>query len=267
MKTLLFFIVFAVSAIFSTPESLFGQTNHQKKQLKLLEGEISLSEILIKRMDRNYEFQKNKTIQKLNQQLVQLQRQANPNRARTEADLLSSIAKIAEVNAKIDSIKLSSDAQIEHEKLELAAMQITRKEMISSWYDTKLEIPREMKSVQKKRRQNSNVIRREELVLSKIETNLETVAPNGNPIGYKIILDNKYSLSTTFYLHPTDGGEKKAIAISPRTKEAHYLLPGVYIVETYTNGHQDGPPRRLTIDGQVHNYETETCFGFVSKSR
>ena len=125
--------------------------------------------------------------------------------------------------------------------------------MIERWTSPEYNIPREMSCITKRRRERSNVIRRQELVLSKIEGNLNsTVNPGVSEGGYKVIFDNKYSLNTTFILLGVDGGQRLAVSLAGKTKERHYILPGRYVVEYYVAGRKMNEVGRLTIDGEAH---------------
>jgi len=268
------FVLALIALMVVGQETASGQTTrHEKNQLALLEAEISKLEKEILQEERSLAREKHGVQYQLRQQVRRLEIQADPRRAQSIAQVDWAKAELERVKLQIDSVgRVSSTPEIEKLKGDLAQLEEQRVEMIQGFLSPDYSVPREMGVVTKKRRQRANVIRREELVLSKIENNIggpaAAINPNNDQAGYKVIFDNKYSLSTTFVLQPLNGSERLAVSLSPRSKETHYLLPGVYLVEFYVNGARaDYLTSRLTVDGTRHYYEGEPCFGFAYKSR
>ena len=268
MRNLMIFLALVVIVIIGQPS--FAQTKHERKQLSWLEKEISRVEVEIKNLEKEFKINQAKKRSELTRRLQIVERQADPSFAKSVQELEAAIIEVPQIKEQINLVdKQMSTLEMELKYIELGELQEKRQEMLAGWIIPSNNMPREMNVITKNRRQRANVVRREELVLSKIETNLAVaVEPNsGEYSGYKVIFDNKYGLSTTFILRGLDGGEKLAVSISPRTKEVHHVLPGRYIVEYHVNGRRLEKTKTLTIDGQRHFYESEPCFGFVYMSR
>lgn len=137
---------------------------------------------------------------------------------------------------------------------------IKAKDLIVWEFATSRDVPREMSCIEKEARLRANHIRREELVINKIESNLSSIRSD---LGYKVILDNAYSQPITFAMHPVDGGEKVSVNVDARSRDVVYLLPGLYEVVFMHGGRAVGKSVRMKIDGQVHRYQGEECFGFA----
>lgn len=267
MKKVIFLSVLMLVVTFSS--SVFSQTNHEKRQLSILESEIDKTQSELVKLEKEFQNEKKMEIFELKKQIRNTQRNANPRVATdfNQPDLAK--AEIENLNSKIDSIDLViSTFEIDMKIDDLENLQAKRTEMIDAWVKPENSIPKEMRASTKNRRQRSNVVRREELVLSKIESNInQQVAPASSGGGYKIIFDNQYSLNTTFVLKGIDGGQRLAVSVAPRTKERHFVVPGNYLVEYYVGGRKSPSVTKLTVDGETHYYETEPCFGFAYKSR
>lgn len=271
-KMFMFLALIACIAISQQP--LFGQTTRQERnQLNLLENEIANLQTEVIQQEKFLEREKHEVQFELWKELRRLEIQADPRRAASIDEIEWTKTEMGRIKLQIDSVEsISSSQELEFKKTQLAQFQDQRDQLIQNYLFPDQSIPKEMGNLTKNRRQNSNVIRREELVLAKIENNIggpyAAVDPNVEPTGYKVIFDNKYSLSTTFVLLPMNGGEKIAINLAPRSRTDNYILPGKYLVEFYVNGRRrDDLTSPLTIDGSSHSYEGESCFGFVFKSR
>jgi len=263
-----------VACLVISQQTLFGQTTRQEKnQLALLESEIVRLENIIVQDTKTLEKDKHEVQFELWKELRRLELQADPRRAASVAEIEWAKNEMERIKLQIDSVESISPSQdFEFKKTQLTQLQDQRDQLIQTYLFPDQTIPKEMGKLTKSRRQNSNVIRREELVLVKIENNIggtgAAINPNDEATGYKVIFDNKYSLSTTFALVPLNGGEKLSINLAPRTRADSYVLPGKYLVEFYVNGRKrDELTSPLTIDGTSHQYEGESCFGFVYKSR
>jgi len=266
MKQIVVFLVLVIVAIAS--QSVWGQTAQEKSQMRFLEKEIDNLKNEIVDLEKGLEKEKAMAVFQLKKEVKQLEMQADPKRAQTVEEIESAKKSKVQIEAKIDSVEsIYSYWELEMKKEELDNLKEKRKEILASWVDSD-EIPKELTILTKNRRLRANTIRREELVLSKIEDNIsQQISPSGSEGGYKVIFDNKYSLGTTFILRGVDGGQRLAISLSPRTKERHYVLPGRYLVEYIVNGRKLSVISNLMVDGEKHYYESEPCFGFVYKSR
>jgi hypothetical protein len=262
-------IVLLVFVFIGSCNLVYGQTRHEKNQLNILESEISKVESVIDKLENKLEKEKKLEIFVLKKKISIAKKYGDPRVATDFAQVNTVKAENVLLNAKIDSIEsINSTIEINLRKTDLVSLQLEREEMITAWTSPQYSIPREMRVITKNRRQRSNVVRREELVLSKIESNLnQSVIPTSTEGGYKIIFDNQYSLNTTFILRGVNGGSKLAVSIAPKQKERHYVIPGNYLVEYYVGGRKLSTVSKLTVDGEVAYYESEPCFGFVYKSR
>jgi hypothetical protein len=267
MKNLVVFLIFVV--VLATNQVAFGQSAQEKKKMNLIEKEISRLEKELFKAEKKFEKEKNLAIFKLKKDLKVANMQSDPKRAREIGDVAWAQAEFEVISSKIDSISLiSSNSEIDDIRLDIEYYQTQKEELISAWISQDNTAPRELSIVSKNRRQRANFVRREELVLSKIEGNINQQIDGGvEGGGYKVIFDNKYSLNTTFILRSVDGGERLAVSLAPRTKERHYVIPGRYLVESVVGGRKSLMVHNLTVDGEMHYYETEPCFGFVSKDR
>jgi len=246
-----------------------GQTGQQKKQMGLLDSEISKTEAQISSLEKKFEKEKKLNVFELKKKISRIKKNGNPRVSIDFDQTLNVKTEVNHLNAQIDSIEsIAQSNEIAIKKGELAGFQLKRTEMIASWVKPENSIPREMRVLTKNRRQRSNVIRREELVLSKIESNInQEVDATPSEGGYKIIFDNQYGLNTTFILKGLDGGQRLSVNVAPKTKERHHVIPGNYLVEYYVGGRKLSTVTKLTVDGEIHYYETEPCYGFAYKSR
>ena len=151
-------------------------------------------------------------------------------------------------------------SQISSKKEQLANLEDQKKQTMLSFGSSDV-IPREMSSCTKHRRQNSNAIRVQELVISQVENNIGVVKPSADTTtGYLVIIDNLNQLPATFCIRATYGLFRQTIHLQGETRTEIPLLPGVYSVAITLNGWQTWY-KTLTIDGQVHQYLKEECFG------
>ena len=268
MKNLVAFLIFVV--ILATNQVAFGQSAQEEKKMNLIEKEISRLEKEFFKAEKNLEKEKNLAIFKLKKDLKRANIEGDPSQARkTTDDVDSAQVRAKLIKFQIDSISLiSSNSEIDDIRFDIEYYQNQREKLISAWISQGNVVPRELSVLSKNRRQRANFVRREELVLSKIEGNINQQIDGGSEGGgYKVIFDNKYSLNVTFILRSVDGGERLAVSLAPRTKERHYVIPGKYLVETIISGRKSPIVHELNIDGQKHYFEGEPCFGLVSRSR
>lgn len=136
-----------------------------------------------------------------------------------------------------------------------------RRDSIIFGFITSNDVPRELTPKEFDARSRGNVVRRQELVLGKIEANISESAIN--PSGLKVIVANEYWLPITFKFEPLDGGERFSINLPPRGKEYVFLIPGRYLVRYLNGGKEICLPVELNLDGSKHNYRGEYYFGYV----
>jgi hypothetical protein len=267
MKKLVLFLTFVVVA--TTSQMAFSQTRQEKRQMRILEKEISKVEKEVLEMERSLEKDKNEYLFTLKKELKEVKQISDPSNAKDAETVKWGKKRIEEINSEIDSTQsIYSSFSLDLKRQKLGNLQDRREEMIASWTSSGYKIPREMTILTHNRRLRANEVRREELVLSKIENNInQEISPASSEGGYKVIFDNKYSLTTTFILKGVDGGQRMAVALSGKTKERHHVIPGQYFVEYIVGGRKLSTVSKLTVDGEKHWYESEPCFGFVYKSR
>lgn len=251
----------------SLSHSISGQTAQEKRQMRIIENEISRLESDLKHLKKKFEKDKKIEIYHLRRELRELDISYRRNGGDQSQDWFEDTKDSLQFRIGfVESI--TSNLDIEFKLEELNEMRKKREAMIEEWTRPERNVPREMSWTTKRRRQRSNTIRREELTLSKIEENInQTINPSGKEGGYKIILHNEYSLNTTFILKGLDGGQRLAVSLPPKTKSRHYVLPDTYIVECWVAGRRQNQVYELTVDGQVHHHDEEPCFGFIHKAR
>lgn len=134
------------------------------------------------------------------------------------------------------------------------------KDKIASDYINSTGIPTELTALEKTRRQRANTLKREAMVMEKINQNISSVDVSK---GYKVILDNQYYMPVTFAFSSLNGGERTAFNLGSGKKTTVYLLPGTYEVAFLDGGSQIGITQKMTIDGQKRVYQGEECFNFA----
>ncbi|MCX6794989.1 MAG: hypothetical protein NTY31_03350 [Candidatus Falkowbacteria bacterium] len=143
------------------------------------------------------------------------------------------------------------------------------RENIFRRYATASDVPKELSRRELNRRQRAYVIRREDLVLQKVEANISSSAsPSINPsnspttnAGYKIILANDYVLPTLFTISPLNGGDKTSALVDPRQTTEMYLLPGVYEVSFFSGNSFSKETDILKVDGSKRIFRGKEYFG------
>ncbi len=159
--------------------------------------------------------------------------------------------------------------EINRKKEQIADLQKYRDNIFLSFTLTR-EVPKEASRREIKLRQRGNYLRRQELVIEKVEANLSSVNPSNLSAtngGYKVIVANDYVMPVTFIITPIDGGEDKTIVIDPFKKINIYLLPGKYSVSTLNGSSQSCADKQLTINGSTHIFKGEECFNFIYMPR
>jgi hypothetical protein len=135
------------------------------------------------------------------------------------------------------------------------------KDKIALDYISSSGIPDELTPSEKIRRQIANIVKREAMVIAKINKNLSSTEATAD--GYKVILDNQYYMPITFAFSSLNGGERTAFNLESGKKATVYLLPGTYEVTFLSGGTQIGIAQKMTIDGQKRVYQGEECFNFA----
>jgi hypothetical protein len=269
MRKILFGLLIAVAVVGANGVA-FGQTKQEKKQISLLEREISSVQneiqVLRKRLASVSEAEISSVKTDIDSLRALFSRSTDPKLV----DKYSKLTRKRQKELSSLEIKAAGNMAIEKELSalndKLANLQHER-DFIFSQYAATPDVPKEMLKIEQKRRLRSNVVRREELVLEKIENNLGKVEPSGNKAGYKVILDNQYHSRITFKIVAINGGDIQSSVVDSRKKETIYLLPGSYTVSFFNGGTQIGNPRSMTIDGRTHTYLGEECFNFAYMPR
>lgn len=159
--------------------------------------------------------------------------------------------------------------EIDRKKQKIADLQNERDNIFLSFATTR-ELSKEASRREVKLRQRGNYLRRQELVLEKVEANLSSIDPSdllGTDRGYKVIVANDYTMTVTFVIRPVDGGEGKSVVVTPREKVNVYLVPGRYLVSTLSGSAAAYTDKQLTIDGSTHIFKGEDCFNFIYMPR
>lgn len=271
-RLLLIFLLLAVAAV---GQSAFGQTAREKKQMHLVEGEISRLESEIRALEKEEARQKSQKKFEIRRQLRELEVRADPRRAKSEEDMLLARAETNRLWLQIDSLDAINESsfEISFKRKELSRYQDKRQAMISRWTAPNNTIPREMRVVTKNRYLRANEVRRDELVLVKAESLINrSYQERESDVGknvhslinsrgeHKVVLDNKTYNLATFKFFGKNGGEEKTFTVASRTKERHYLIPDIYLVEIYYAG-LFVKADKITLDGRGSSYEGEESMG------
>lgn len=269
MKNLVIFLVLLVFA--TSSEVALGQTRQDRAYIAVIDDQISDLESELKALKKDFKKEKKEEIYDLKNKLREAERLANQkpgvvarsiaevNQAKQDVEFYRE--QIKEAEAVITNLPIGL---LERDLAELKEEKRNYRYSISE----SDRIPREMSYSTKNRRLRSNVVRREELTLAKIENNInQAIVPVGSEGGYKVIFDNLYSQQVTFILRGMDGGQRMAVALQPRTMESHYVIPGRYSVEYVVGGRKLATVQKLTVDGEQHWYKSIPCFGFVYKAK
>lgn len=163
-------------------------------------------------------------------------------------------------NAKIQDEILKKEKRIK--ELE------TFHESIINEYISYNGVPKEITRYEAEARSMANDLRRQEMVLKKVENNLGQSKNDASSEdkGLKIIVENNYGADITFMICPIDGGEQTAVCLASKKMTEINLIPGKYIVSTYAGGRQIGEPRNLSVDGTIRNYKGKACYNFICMS-
>lgn len=267
MKKTISFLVLGIFIISS--QAVFGQTSQEKDYIATLDSQINQAEYDLNVLKRTFKREKKRELYELKRDYEASRRIAlQKKRATSTAEIENAITEMNKYQAEILKLEgTSTTPEIDKIENDLNDLKEKRRKAILAVYDPE-DVPREMGICTKNRRQRANIIRREELVLEKIESNInQAIVPIGNEGGYKVIFDNLYGQQVTFIVIPKDGGQRMSVALQPRSMESHFLIPGDYYVEFIVGGRRLASAVNLTIDGEQHWYKSIPCYGFVYKSR
>lgn len=271
-------VVLLSLAIMAT--SALAQTIQEKKQIRALESEIRKIKRDAAILENKLSFDYSDQISALNSRNVVLVKMISiekdsARRAKLEDSISinkETAARLAYRSISVDREDVQQDIKVKNKKI--ASLEKER-DNIFFRYATTRSVPVELSPRELKRRQRSNVLRREDLVLAKIEANISasssstSINPSNSSVssaGYKVILVNDYVLPVSFVIRPIDGGEKKTIIVPASKKDVVYLIPGRYEVSFFQGANLHNTDI-LTVDGSTHRYDGEDYFGFAYMSR
>lgn len=272
-------VVLLSLAIMAT--SALAQTIQEKKQIRALESEIRKIKRDVAILDNKLSFDYSEQIAALNSRNVVLVKMISVEKDSVRrAKLEDSISINKEAAARLAYRSISVDRKdiqydIEAKKNKIADLEKER-DNIFFRYATSRAVPAELSPRELRRRQRANILRREDLVLEKIEANISnssssaSISPSKSSVsnaGYKVIVANDYPLTATFIITSIDGGDSKSVVLESSKRTDIYLLPGKYVVSTLIGGRQSGLERVMTVDGRVDIFKGETCFNFIYKDR
>lgn len=264
--------------------TIFGQTVQEKKQMSVLETEIMKTREEVAYLERDLEFDLSPAIDTLKGQISSLYDRIKSEQDSTVIEALKDslslkkkeVQRLSKKTISVDRGEAQSD--IATKKAKIAGLERER-ETIFLKYATSVNVPKELSARELRRRERTNVLRREDMVISKIEANIAStstsatsmsVDPASTPAtqaGYKIILVNDHVLPTNFIISPVNGGEGKGVLLGSLKKSITYLIPGRYLVTFQQSGETKGLPQILNVTGEVKIINGESCFGYAYMSR
>jgi|GEM_PF-3508743 hypothetical protein len=272
-KIVVITMILAIAAVAGT--NAYGQrTAQERKQDRVLKREINRTEKDIKEMKRKMGPDNSLRIETLKEEVKVLKNDFLNTGEPVQKNQISQMIKVREnelislENKIADRGKLEEELEVLEEKS--SDLQLEKNTKLY-YYVTNTDIPREVAAHTETRRKRGNNLRREELVLKKIENNLSSIM-NGEG-GLKVILKNDYNLPSTFYIYPTDGGEETSESLeksgaknsvgAPTDRKVIYLIPGIYSVACRRGSEQIRHLGILTIDGQKRGFRGEDCCNFA----
>jgi len=274
-------VVFALFATLVAVSAFAQPTRQQRKQLDMLEEEITREKIALVKLEGSLYPDYSQKITALQAESDSVKQIVPPADSIAAAKRALETRLLVEKNQK-QIIHLTAASAEAYKNAEIEANIETKKNKIRELEEqrdriffsvaTTDEIPREMDRCTTRRRHNANHIRREELVLQKVESGLngqsgQSITPVADSAGFMIILHNDYALPIQFSIAGINGGDTKSYVLRKGEKTKVYLIPGQYMVTFLRGGNTIGHPVVLTIDGSVHNYMGEDCFGFAYMPR
>lgn len=261
-----------------------SQTKQEKEQIYLLERQIKKDQRKLAQLERQRKPDYTQMIENLRIEIDSLDNElATVNSVRRENEINLLIISLKDKKRRLERKMVGVDNsfvdfQIDHVQKQIIDLQ-NQRDLIFMRYSTTTDIPKEVSQSTVRKRERGNTLRREEMVISKMEINLKestldsgydkrnySIVPKDKKVGYKVIIDNEYWRPITFEFVPKDGGEYYSVNVRP-TKNGKfteiYLLPGMYDVH-YKNGGTDiCLPRVMHIDGVIRNYQGVDCFNYA----
>lgn len=264
---LLFFFALVINASVA-----FAQTRQQSKQIRALDQQISRLKLEKIRLERKIQPDYAEQIKSLNSEIKSLEIKAYDTANTPD---LNEIAQLEQkINKKRDLLAFFKEKalngqnnaqlinQIEEKNSKITFFEGER-EKIFLKYTTENQMEREMTLRTKERRQRANVIRREEMVIQKVEKNLDSVNPTNSNGGYLVILCNQNYNHASFKISSMDGAEHTSHTLKGKTSLDVYLLPGKYLITSTVGGIKELNPIVIEITGEVKSLFGRECFGYA----
>lgn len=275
MKTTVFSFILAI--FMASTSFVSAQTRQENRQIRDLEAEITRLQSQANRL---------KNQQEDTTYLVALERRVSSSIAALTSDTAdpSDVAsyqraqvQLREKQALLTQIRNDrKQASVANQSLQLeinglyariSQLESSRRAIFDR-YATTEDIPRELTQNTMRRRQQSNVVRREELsleVLKNLPVYGDTV---GEVIRFKVIVENNLIFDATFDIVPIDGGLSLPVVVPPNSKETIFLVPGNYMVLCTNNatGKIVGA-KAMGVDRMVKIVKGEECHGFTASPR
>jgi hypothetical protein len=178
---------------------------------------------------------------------------------------------VAELESKIAADNTVSSApgllaQLAYKRDRITKLE-AQKELIFWHYTTSTDISDEMSSCELAARTRANIAKREKMVLDRVRANINESDLVDSVGGYKVVVKNNYSQDVNYIICPKNGGDQTSVYLASGEKKIIYLLPGSYWVHYQPNGVEAGDPVALNVDGSIHYYSQEKCFGYIFASR
>lgn len=254
--------------------SLFSQTSQEKRQVNALDNEIEKTKKEISILEKSLLSDYSDKIDELDIKNVSLTKRIVLEKDSLRREVLKDSLRINKKTVALlsgKSIPVDQDAvqyEIGGKTKKITDLEQER-ENIFRRYATASDVPKELSRRELNRRQRAYVIRREDLVLQKVEANISSSAsPSINPsnspttnAGYKIILANDYVLPTLFTISPLNGGDKTSALVDPHQTTEMYLLPGVYEVSFFSGDSSSEKTDILKVDGSKRIFRGKEYFG------
>lgn len=122
------------------------------------------------------------------------------------------------------------------------------------------DIPKEMGKTTMQRRQQSNVVRREELTFQKLANNPVI----GDSSGYQGIIKNMSKWKgVTFRIVSKNGGESKSFYVGPNGSVRDKLIPGIYTVSFLDGNKKLSPDIEISSGVTIDSFDGEPCHWFA----
>lgn len=279
MKNIMLLLAMAVV----TASSAFGQTKQELRQIEAIDKEIKKTKKEILELQKTLSFDRSDRINQLKEVGKSIKAERDSIKRQSIilwADsilivkLSDSLAVIREEVIRLSYQSIEDNSTSVMKKIDKKRQKISdlenERDNIFFGYATTRKAPKEVSRKELRLRQRGDIVRRQDLVLEKIEADLYSSGDSigdSSKMGLKVIIDNEYCLPISFILAPMDGGDRKSVMLNPAQRQVVYLIPGRYYVSYMRSGNQLGENRILTVDGSSHIYKGESCFGYVYMPR